>query len=265
MVILILLTRFAFWSLVSWLVLRWRSLPVVVQTGVPKILVASGFACCAVAPFAKDFYSEEVILYIGGPNPYHVETVQRTYTTLAFGIGLALMALGALAHWGDRLPWKSPLGQAVKLTLIVILLRVYCEKLGVPQSVAMFIGIIWLIVPLAVYFGAEAAKAASQAAFWRWLLSYTFIIRVLILVIMVLATYFRWGTHFDNSSVTSYKLGSTVYHVESGSWEQYRNLILFPQLILWPAVTLLAGLVFGLPAYVLGSKRSKLSVSATRR
>jgi hypothetical protein len=247
----ILLTRFGFWSLVSWVVLRWKSLPAAIQIWTSKILFAIGLACFAAAPFAKGSYSAQVILHIGGPNPHQVENIQRTYMLLGFGVGLALLGMAALAHWGDRLPWKSPVGQAVKLTVVLILLRAYCEKLGVPQSLAMFIGIIWLILPLAVYFGNEAAKTASQATFWRWLVGYTFTIRIFVLVIMVLATHFHWGTHFDNSSVTSYRLGGTIYHVESNSWEQYGNLIIFPQLVLWPLVTLAAGVVFGLPAYLL--------------
>ena len=66
---------------------------------------------------------------------------------------------------------------------------------------------------------------------------------------MFLVTYFHLGTHFDNSSVTEHTLFGTVYNVQADSWEQYLNLIVMPQLILWPGVTLLAGLVFGMPTY----------------
>ena len=66
----------------------------------------------------------------------------------------------------------------------------------------VFIGIIWLVVPLAVFFGREGAKAGSQFRFWVLLSSYAFGIRAIIVALMFLVTYFHLGTHFDNSSVT---------------------------------------------------------------
>jgi hypothetical protein len=76
---------------------------------------------------------------------------------------------------------------------------------------------------------------------------------------MLIATHFRLGSHFDNSSVTRYSIFGRVFEVESGSWEQSWNLIVLPQLLLWPAVTLAAGLLLGLPAYFFARRKTSSS------
>ncbi|GEM_PF-4770565 len=252
-----LLIRFTFWSLVAGLVLRWIKLPQAAQTWIPRVLLFAGLLGFAAAPFLQGHYAEEVALYIAGPNRYPVENVQRSFAALSVGIGFALLVLYGLARWGHRLPWKSPLASAFKFTLVMIILRVYLEKLGVPLSVAMFFGIIWLIVPFGVYFGVEAAKVGSQKKFWLWLFSYAFGVRAFVIVVMLIATYFQLGTHFDNSSVTTFTVFGKVQNVAAGSWEQYQALILFPQLFLWTSATLLAGLIFGWPSYWLVSRRRR--------
>ncbi|MDA2930186.1 hypothetical protein MYX84_09610 [Acidobacteria bacterium AH-259-O06] len=250
-----LLIGFGLWSLISWVVLGWNGLPL--RFWISRIFLLAGLVSIGVAPFVNGVYSQPVILFIGGPNPYQVEDIQRSFTSLSLGIGIALLSLWVLTCWGHRLPWKSPLGQAVKFSIAIIILRVYFEKLGVLPNIAMLIGIIWLILPLSIYFALEAAKGGSQRRFWTWLLSYAFAIRILILALMVLATYFHLGTHFDNSSITTYTVFGKVEKVEAGSWDQYRNLIVFPQMVLWPAVTLTVGVIIGWPTYLISSRRQR--------
>ena len=252
-----LLIGFGLWSLIAWIVLRWNDLSVTLRSRISTVLVLVGLVCIGIAPLVDGGYARQVILFIGGPNPYQVETVERSFTVLFLGIGAALVALYVLARWGHRLPWESLVGQAIKLSLVIIVFRIYFEKLGVPPNVAMLIGVIWLIVPLSVFFGLEAAKAGSQRKFWTWLVGYAWGIRVWILALMLLATYFHLGTHFDNSSVTSYTVFGEVEEVETGSWDQYRNLIVFPQMLLWPAVTIVAGFVLGWPTYFITSRRRR--------
>ena len=244
-----LILQIGFWSFIAWVVFRWERFSDALRSWGSRGLLLAALFSFGVSPFLTGEYSRSVILFIGGPNPHHVETIQGSYTWLTFGIGVAFLALHAVSRWGNRLPWHGPAGRAMKLSLVILLLRIYFEKLGVPEDVAMFIGIIWLVVPLAVVFGREGAIAGSQFRFWVWVSSYAFGIRAIIVALMFLVTYFHLGTHFDNSSVTEYTLFGTVYNVEAGSWEQYVNLIVMPQLILWPGVTLLAGLVFGMPTY----------------
>ncbi|MFQ5789399.1 MAG: hypothetical protein ACE5JI_02885 [Acidobacteriota bacterium] len=252
-----LLIPFGFWSLVVWLVLGWERRPEAVRDWIPRILLVTTLVCVGVAPFLQGEYTEDVILFIGGPNPYPVETISRSFTALGFGLGALFMALYALARWAHRLPGPGPSARALKLTLVVLLLRVYLEKLGVSAVVANFMGIIWLIVPLPVYFAREAATVRSQRKFWAWTFGYAFGIRALVVVLMLLVTHFELGTHFDNSGVTQYTVFDQDFTVEAHSWEQYRNLIFLPQLFLWTAVTVLAGLILGWPTYLVASRRQR--------
>jgi len=248
------LSMFVLWSLVCWLVFGWGGLPSAVRTWLTRAFLAAGLLCFAVAPLLNGRYSEDVKLFIF-PNPYVVETIERSYTGLAIGVGIIFLALFALARWGDRLPWKTPLGQAFQLTLAVLLLRVYLEKLGVPLDVAVPVGIIWHIVPVGMYFGLRAAETGSLRTLFGWILVYAVGVRLFVVVLMLLVSHFQLGTHFDNSNVTSFTFMGEEHAVEARSWDQYRNLILAPQLSFWMGITLVAGVVFGLPTYWWMSRR----------
>ncbi len=252
---------FAFWSLVAWLVFRWGRIPVPARVWIGKLLLLAALMAFGVAPFLRGDYSEEVILFIAGPNAYPVETQERSFAALAFGVGVVFLALYAVARWGDRLPGRGPWALAMKLSVAVILLRVYLEKLGVPPELAMGVGIIWLIVPLPIYFGLEAGGKRRASLFWKWLVGYAFGIRAVVLVLMLLTTSFQLGTHFDNSSISRFTAFGEEVHVEPGSWDQYRSLILMPQMILWPGITLVAGALLGLPTYWVTARRSRAAAA----
>jgi hypothetical protein len=244
-----LIAAIGFWSAVVYLVLAEGRVPTASRRVAPRLTLASAIAAFGVAPFVQGEYRADVSLFIGGPNAYDVESIERSYTALAVGLGVVLLALAALARWGARLVGSHPLAQAAALTIVVIALRVTFEKLGVPLSLATFVGIIWLVVPLPVYFAVRAARLGSQRRFWRWSVAYAIGTRLLVVMVMLIATYFELGTHFDNSGVTRFEVFGKVYDVEPHSWGQYGNLILFPQLVLWTGLTLVASVLFGWPSY----------------
>lgn len=246
-----------FWSLVCWLVLDWPRHSERLRGRVQTLLLLTGIVSIAVAPFLRGSYLEEVALYIAGPNAYPVETVERSYSGLALGIGLLFLALAALPRWGHRLPGPSLFARALWLTGAVVAARVWLEKLGVPLHIAMAVGIIWLAFPLPVFFAREAAREGSSRTFWRWLFGYAYGIRLVIVVIMLITTHFALGTHFDNSAVTRFDAFGKTFEVEARSWEQYLNLIIGPQLLLWPTVTLVAGVLLGLPSYLYFRKSTR--------
>ncbi len=70
-------------------------------------------------------------------------------------------------------------------------------------------------------------------------------------------THFALGTHFDNSAVSRFDAFGKTFEVEARSWEQYLSLIIGPQLLLWPTVTLVAGVLLGLPSYFYFRKSSR--------
>ncbi len=88
------------------------------------------------------------------------------------------------------------------------------------------------------------------------MLGYTYGIRVFIVGVMLLATHWRLGTHFDNSAVTRFTAFGREVVLDPGSWAQYRTLIVLPQLILWTGLTLLAGLLVGWPCYVVARRKA---------
>jgi len=252
---MILVFCFAFWTAIAWLVLRWGALPDAARLWIQRLLLLAAAASFGAAPFLEGSLSQPMGPFILGPNLYPAETVERSIRTAAIGVGLAWLALYAFARWGHRLPGRHPVLAAAGLTLWVLVLRVVLEKLGLPLRLVTLFGIIWLIVPVAAYLGIEAANAGSLRRFWTWLLAYTVGIRTLVIVVMVAATHWRLGTHFDNSAVTRFTAFGREVVLEPDSWAQYRTLIVLPQLFLWGGLTLLAGLLVGWPCYAIARRR----------
>jgi hypothetical protein len=251
-----LILMFALWSLVAWVVLAWPRHADATRRTIRLTLLGLGLTCLAVAPSLSGSSSEDVTLFIF-PNAYVVETIERSHTGLAVGAGALFLALFALARWGRRWAPAHPLLQALALTLGVILVRISLEKLGVPRDVAVLVGIIWLIVPIGVFFGWKAAEAGSVRKLVAWVLGYGVAVRVFIVLLMLVTSHLGLGTHFDNSGVTHFTFSGEEYSVASRSWEQYRALVLAPQLTFWLGVTLAAGFLFGLPTYWLASRGSR--------
>ena len=255
---LYLLALFTLWSAICWFVFRWTRLPVAFRDWISRGLLAAALACFALAPFLQGRYSQDVTLFVY-PNPHVVETIERSYRGLATGVGVAFLFMFALALRGDRLPWKTPLGNALKLTVTVLLLRVYLEKLGVSLDVAVPVGVIWLIVPVGVYLGICARSFRNLVGF---VVGYALSVRVLIVIVMLVLSHLQLGTHFDNSGITSFTLLDKEYDVEAGSWEQYRVLILEPQLTFWLGVTIASGFLFGVPSYLWASRQRRQLTSS---
>ena len=137
----------------------------------------------------------------------------------------------------------------------MILVRIFLEKLGMSRDVATSVGIIWLIVPLGVFFGLKAAEAGSLRKLIAWVLAYGVSVRVFVVLLMLVTSHLGLGTHFDNSGVTRFTFAGEEHIVASRSWEQYRALIFMPQLTFWLGVTLVAGVLFGLPTWWVVSRR----------
>ena len=251
-----------FWCLVVYLLMGHGRVPRGLRRSAPSLGLAVAIAAFGAAPLLRGTYTQEVALFIGGPNAHTVETVEGSFAELAVGLGIIALALAAVARWGGGWFGGRPLARALALTVGVLLLRIALEKLGVPLAVAVFVGVIWLVVPLPVYFAIEAARAGSQGRFWGWLLAYAVSVRLLVVVLMLGATRFELGTHFDNSSITRFQVLGQTHVVEAHSWQQYVDLILLPQLLLWTGVTVVAGIVFGWPAWWVAQSRRR-GVSGT--
>ena len=82
------------------------------------------------------------------------------------------------------------------------------------------------------------------------LLRYAFLVRGFVALVGVVATRLAAGTHYDVSPLTevavAFAAGTWVF--APGSWEQLFWLTLLPQLVIWPAFTVLSGITAGAAA-----------------
>src|SRR5437773_9082020 len=77
------------------------------------------------------------------------------------------------------------------------------------------------------------------------LVTYAYAVRGPVAALMVAATTLRLGSHYDVSQVVHVHnpLSGVAYTFQAGSLEQIVMLALVPQLLVWPLVTVLVGLL----------------------
>jgi hypothetical protein len=69
------------------------------------------------------------------------------------------------------------------------------------------------------------------------------------ITLMIVTSFFHLGTHYDISPVVEFSIFDDAKVMESNSAEHLWTLVFFPQLVLWPAVTIIAGMAVGCVAY----------------
>jgi hypothetical protein len=107
-------------------------------------------------------------------------------------------------------------------------------------------GVTWL-APVAGAYLATGLGPKWPRPLARTLVAYAFLVRGFVAALGVLATRLGLGTHYDVSALTSVPVALTgaVYTFAPGSWPQILWLTLVPQLVVWPVLTVLAGLLGG--------------------
>src|SRR5262245_43537531 len=169
--------------------------------------------------------------------PYYVITGSLLF------LGFAGMALGDDA--ADRLR-RHPLAIVVALSLLVTAVRFLLEKAAAPASWTHIVGITWIAPVVGAYLAlCYRAEKRSFPALLGALVLYAFLARGAVAALMVVATRFRLGSHYDVSPLTlvvNPLTGGTLSFV-AGSAEQVLQLAALPELIAWPIYTVLAGLI----------------------
>jgi hypothetical protein len=149
----------------------------------------------------------------------------------------------ALARWLK----PRPLLSAVAVAWLVTAVRFLLEKSAAPSVLVEAAGVTWLAPVAGAYLAVALRPERGAIGLLQDLLRYAFLVRGFVALVGVAATRFAAGTHYDVSPLTevgvAFASGSWTF--APGSWEQLFWLTLLPQLVIWPAFTVLSGLATG--------------------
>ena len=138
-----------------------------------------------------------------------------------------------------------PLLSSVAVAWLVTVVRLLLEKSAAPSLLVEAVGVTWLAPVAGVYLAlALRPEGVGPTALLQVLLRYAFLVRGFVALVGVVATRLAAGTHYDVSPLTevpvAFAAGTWVF--APGSWEQLFWLTLLPQLVIWPAFTVLVGM-----------------------
>ncbi|HSD66245.1 MAG TPA: hypothetical protein VLF95_06065 [Vicinamibacteria bacterium] len=157
-------------------------------------------------------------------------------------LGFAGLAFGdPLARWLSPRPLPTSVAVAWGVTVVRFLL----EKSAAPALLVQALGVTWLAPVAGAYFATALPGRPGWRPVLRPLLAYAFLVRGFVAVVALVATRFSLGSHYDMSGVVSVPVALTgdVYGFVPGGWRQALWLILVPQLVVWPAFTVVAGML----------------------
>jgi hypothetical protein len=190
--------------------------------------------------------------------PYYV------VTAVCLLLGTATLAISdEIARRVDR-HW---LIAAVVVSVIVTAVRFSLERVVAPSSWSMAVGVTWL-APIvgAVFLARLRQEGRGWGALALYLTAYGLLVRGAVAALMVVATRFRLGTHYDVTALYRVRMpySGRVYTFEPGSWAQLMNVAVIPQLTFWVCYTLLAGLL-GAAVYALVTGAARLGLRESRK
>ena len=155
-----------------------------------------------------------------------------------------------LARWLQ----PRPLLSSVAVAWLVTVVRLLLEKSAAPALLVDAVGVTWLAPVAGAYLAlALRPQGGGPNTLLQALLRYAFLVRGFVALVGVVATRLAAGTHYDVSQLTevevAFKAGTWAF--APGSWEQLFWLTLLPQLVIWPAFTVLAGIAAGALVWLL--------------
>ena len=157
-----------------------------------------------------------------------------------------LLGFAGLAVGEPLSRWLAPrwLATSVAVAWMLTVVRYLLEKSAPPSLLVQALGVTWLAPVAGAYLATGLLPAQSG---WRpvlrALVAYAFLVRGFVAAFGLAATQLGLGSHYDVSGVTSVPVALTgeVYHLVPGGWRQAFWLTLVPQLLVWPAFTVIAG------------------------
>lgn len=254
------------WSAAAAL-LFWSRLPGPWRRALAVLASTAGVVCLVLAMRTEG--SREVPTFsaflLGTPYVSHQASASASlpYYVLT-GLGLLLGTAGlAVPDRVVHVMRRRWLATAVGVSLLVTALRFALEKVAAPALWSWGVGVS-LLDPLVGAFFALNLREEDRpwGALPGALLRYAAAVRGGIVVLSVAATTLRLGSHYDVSSVHGVALFGHWFELTPGSWSQLLTVGVAPQVVFWPAYTVVMGLLGGTVAWVLASAASGGGMSA---
>ncbi len=247
----------------GWLPGRWRRLLALLTSaaGLGFLLVAVNSEGLREAPTVGVFlmgtpYVTEQASALASL-PYYV------LTGICLLLGTAGLAVGDdLARVLER-RWMAT---AIALSLAVTATRFAMEKTAAPPSITQLFGLIWLApVVGAFFYAALRGEGRGWPALVSALVIYGFAVRAFVTALYLAATTLHLGSHYDLGTAADVRTpwGRTLHFVP-GTFAQFGDLVLFPQLVVWPVFTVLSGALGALMFRLLVAARPSVPGSPFR-
>jgi hypothetical protein len=181
-----------------------------------------------------------------------IESAQASYSYYVLTAACLLLGFAALVFGEPLARWLAdrPVLSCAAVAWLITLVRFLLEKSAAPPLLAQAIGVTWMIPIAGAYLAVTLPPDAGWQPLARRLGAYAFLVRGAVALASVVATRLGLGTHYDVSKLTLLAPGFTegTLTFPPAGWEQLLWLTLLPQLVAWPAVTLLIGLLGGMAA-----------------
>jgi hypothetical protein len=230
----------------------WPRLPPVWRRRISLATSAGGIACLVAALQAEGLRESALTSsVVVGPAVVTATASAAAslyyYVLTAFCLLLGFAGLGfgdALSRW----LFPRPLASSVAVAWLVTVARFLLEKSAAPLALVQAIGVTWMAPVAGAYLATRpGAGRPGLRSLARTLVVYAFLVRGFVAVVGLLATRLGLGTHYDVSALTQVPVALTgaVYTFFPGGWSQVFWLTLVPQLLVWPAFTVIAGILGG--------------------
>jgi len=255
-----LLTAAVVWTAAA-LALNWGRLSGHRRRGVALLTSLAGIAALVVALSAhgqRDTLTTGQFLLGGAYVTGHASASAslRYYVVTAVCLLLGTAGLAVPDETAGRLR-RHWVGTAIALSLVITALRFALEKVAAPMSWTHPVGITWLApVVGAVFLRNARDEGKGFRAVLGGLTAYALASRGAVALLMVVASAWRLGSHYDLSRVTDVWFWGEVPRFVPGSFKPILYLGVLPQLTFWVCYTVVTGLMGAGLAAVLSARRS---------
>ena len=210
----------------------------------------AGLVALILAMGAEGFRESPTVAVFLLGTPYVTERASASASLPYYVLTGVFLALGfaglALGDREARAIGRRWLVTAVALSWLVTAARFLLDKAAAPGPWTQAVGVAWMPLPVGAFFALNLrAEGKGFPSLLAALVAYAYAVRGAVAALMVVATRFRLGSHYDVSQVVLVHnpLSGEAYAFEAGSLGQLLQLALVPQLLVWPLVTVLVGLL----------------------